>query len=495
MPSGGHSLGTRTLRGMFWAYGSYVGGRLLVLASTAVLARILTPEDFGLVALALIFSALLETVSTLGVSEALIVGPQNELEERARTAFYFSLMLGCVLAATTAAVSPLVADFFGEPDVAGLLAVLGLNFALRPLGGTHYALAQRALNFQARTGAELVDVIVRGTVGVILALAGLGAWSIVLGYLAGTVAMVVALWILVPWRPARPAGRRHLRGLIRFGGTLSALDVVAAAISNIDYVFIGRVLGPASLGLYTLGFRLPELLIMNLSIVAGNVLYPAFAAVERDKLSRAFEVSLRYTLMISLPATALLAVLAEPFILELFGDQWEGSVEAMQVLTLYALAMTVGIPAGTVYKSIGRADILVKLAVPRLAVLVVTLALLTDEGIVTVAACQAGVAGAFEMIALTLASRRLHVPFRRIAGIAGPLLLATAAMAGPLLAANALLDGWWALTVGAALGGATYVGALWLVRRDWLLELRATAFPGPPVATQIAPTRETDVIA
>ena len=114
--------------------------------------------------------------------------------------------------------------------------------------------------------------------------------------------------------------------MLRFGGTLTGLNLLTAMETNLDFIFIGRFLTASDLGLYSLGFRLPELLILNLSVVAGQVLFPAFASIEREDLNRAFRVSLRYTLMIALPMAAGLAVLAEPFILALFGDQWEGSV-------------------------------------------------------------------------------------------------------------------------------------------------------------------------
>ena len=366
------SIASRTLRGAAWAYGSYVGGRVLVLASTALLARLLAPAEFGLVALALIFIALLETVADLGLSQSLVI-VRDDVLEHADTVFTASVLVGTGLACATAAIAPLAALFFHEPQLVGLLPVLGANFLLRSLGTTHYALAQRRSEFRSRTAAELADVAVRGLVGIALALSGLGAWSLVLGYLAGTAALTLVLWVRVPWRPSLRLRRDHLRTLWRFGGALTGLDVVAAVIANVDYVFVGRVLGPASLGLYSLGFRIPELLILNLSVVAGQVLFPAFATLDRDALRRAYLTSLRYTLMVALPAAAGLAVLAEPLTLALFGDAWHGAISATQVLTLYALGVAIGMPAGSAYKALGRVKVLLLLAIPRAGLLITAL--------------------------------------------------------------------------------------------------------------------------
>lgn len=465
------SLSTRTLHGMLWAYGSFAAGRALTLVSTAVLARLLDPRDFGLVALALVFTAVLETVADLGLGQVLVIADRRELQARADTVFVASLAIGAVLAVLIAALGPLAAAFFDQPALTGLMALLGANFLLRSLGSTHYALAERALDFRTRTQAEVAEVLVRGVVAIALAAAGAGALSIVGGQLAGTVALVVTLWRLVPWRPRLRGERTPLRAMWRLGAAFGGVDLLAALSNNVDYVFIGRVLGPASLGLYSIGFRLPELLVMNVTLVAGRVLFPAFAAVASDGLPRAFEISLRYTVMLSLPLAAGLAALAHPIVVALFGARWEGAATPMRVLTLYALALTLNIPAGTAYKAGGRPHLLLALALPRLAVLVVSIALLVDRGIVAVAACQAGAALLVAVASTILAVRMLALPARRLSAAIWRPLMSAVAMGAVLTLVAELLAPWPALVLGPPLGAALYLALLWLVARDDLAEL------------------------
>ncbi len=480
------SIGARTMRGMFWAYGSFVAGRSLTLISTAILARLLDPRDFGLVALALVFTAVLETVADLGLSQALVVTPDEEVLERADSVFLGSIGLGAGLTAIVAGLGPLMALFFHQPALTWLMGLLGTNFLLRSLGSTHYALAEKRIDFRARTQAEVADVLVRGIASVVLAAAGLGASSIVIGYLAGTVALSATLWIVVPWRPRLRARRRDLRGLLRFGAAYSGVDLMAAISNNVDYVFVGRVLGPVSLGLYSIGFRLPELLIMNLSLVAGRVLFPAFAAVAREALADAFLVAFRYTMMIAMPLAAGLAALSHPVILALFGDKWEGSVGAMRVLSLYALFLTVNIPAGTAYKASGRPQVLLALAIPRFVVLVAALALLVDHGIVAVAACQAGAAGLVALLSTALAARLLAVrPGALLAELWAP-LLAAALTGAALFGVQRVLPSWPALVVGVLMGASVYVGVLWVIKREALEQLWRRL--RPPRAHQLAKT-------
>lgn len=485
-PDDSHELARRTLRGAGWAYGSYLAGRLLVLAATAVLARLLAPADFGLVALALVFIALLETVADLGMSQALVV-VRERVDEYADTVFTLALVTGALLFCVTASLGPVAAAFFDEPALTAMLPVLGANFLLRALGSTHYALAQRRIDFRSRTAAEVAEVTLRGLVGIALAFAGWGAWSLVLGYLAGTIALTAVLWALVPWRPSLRIRREHVRRLWRFGGAVTVLDVLAAAIANVDYAFIGRVLGPAALGLYALGFRLPELMVLNLSAVAGQVLFPAFASLPRAALAPAFVLSLRYTAMIALPAAVGLAMLAEPLTLTLFGDAWRGAVPATQLLTVYALGVALGIPAGSAYKALGRVGVLLALAVPRVGLVIVALAAFGGQGIVAVAACQAAVAAAFAATGIALACRLLRVAPRALWGAAWPSLAASAGMA---VALTALLGEigtpWIAILACVPTGGATYLGLLWLLDRGSLERLLATASPRfagrPPAA-------------
>jgi PST family polysaccharide transporter len=262
----------------------------------------------------------------------------------------------------------------------------------------------------------------------------------------------------------------------------------------VDYVFIGRVLGPTALGLYTLGFRLPELIVVNLAIVAGEVLFPAFAAVDRDALGHAFLMSLRYTLMVALPAGAILVALAEPLTLAAFGDRWRESIAPMQVLTGYAVAVAVGIPAGTAYKAVGRAGVLLMLAIPRGILLVAAIAVFVDRGIVAVAACQAGVAALFGAIGIALAGRLLAVGWRRIWAASWAVLASVAAMLAAMLPIEATIDSPWpALLAGSAAGAVTYLAVLWALDRESILHIRDMALargaerPPASVGGAIAP--------
>jgi O-antigen/teichoic acid export membrane protein len=465
--SSDQSLGTRTIHSMLWAYGAYIGGRSVVLVSTAILAHLLTPADFGVVALAVVFMTFLETLQDLGLTQALVVAPPEKESAYAQTTFIWTVTISAVLAIIVSVLAQFIAPFFGYASLEAIIPVLAVSFIIESLGSTHDSLARKRLDYRTRAFAEGANVITRGVTSIALALAGFGAWSLVIGYLVGTTACTVMLWIRVHYRPRPRYTRTHLRSLASFGGILTFVDISAALAYNMDYLFVGRILGAASLGLYMIGFRLPELLIMNLAVVAADVLFPAFAALAKESLEHGMLISLRYLTAMALPMSVGLAVVAHPLVLALFGPQWHGSIAVMQVLAVYAAFATLSIPAGTIYKVSGRAWILVAANAPYLVVLFFVLLLVTHQGILTVALAVTACQAAGSLIGLTIAAKILTLPIRRIArSIVGPAAAAAGMGAVVFAVVHVITQPWPALIVGGGVGVLTYTGMLWLVARD-----------------------------
>lgn len=478
MSDDSRSLGTRTLRGMAWAYGAYFGGRMLVLVSTAILARVLSPRDFGMVAIALVVLTFMDAIQDLGLGEALIISRPGEEEDRAQTVFSWTLVFSVSLSLLTLAASPLIAAFFHQPSLTWIVAAMGSVFSLRALGSTHYAIVRKELNYRVRTVSEISEVTIRGLVSVGLALAGAGAWSLVLGYIAGVCASTTVLWLMTSFRPRASLGRRHLSDLLKFGGVLTLVDIGATLIYNLDYIFVGRILGTTALGLYTIGFRLPELVILNLANVAADVLFPAFSSVTPERLIEAYLVGLRYLAMAIVPVASALVVLARPVTLVAFGPHWIPSVDVMRVITIYTVCVAFSIPSGTIFKVTGRARIMVMFTVPAVLGLAVLLALFAHHGIVTVAWVTTGVQGAGLPLAAFITSRQLGVSVLSSIRVLVPTFVAAGCMIAVLLAVDHLVTAPVpALAIGGVSGAVVYLGVLMIISRETLERLREMAFP------------------
>lgn len=367
----------------------------------------------------------------------------------------------------------LIADFFGEPELVGITCALGANFFVRSLGITHYSLAQRQMNFRARTIAEFADVIVRGTTGIVLAALGFGAWSLVIGYLVGSMSLNIAIWSLVRWRPRLGWDRKHLPRLLRFGGALSAVNLLAAVGNNIDNLFVGHVLGSTALGFYAIAFTIPNLTIVNIAVVAQRVLFPAIASQEPNQMRRSFLITVRYLWLFSLPAAILLFILADPIVFAVFGDQWGEAAAPMRILAVYGFALATSFAAGTVYAAARRPGVLVYLISARLALLVTALFLFTDQGLTAVAACQAVSVATVEAVGLIMASRMLRVRLSLLWAEMWPAIAAGFVMTVPLVVIErSITDPWLTLICGGLVGVAAYVGAVFILAPNAISYLR-----------------------
>lgn len=464
---------------MFWSYGSFVGVRLSSVLATAILARILAPSQFGLVALATTIMAFLDMLQGLGVSDALVISQESELYDEADSAFVVSFLTGLGLWALSAALGPFAASWFHQPQLVLIMPALGSTFFISGISSTHYAIAMKLLDFRSRTAAELAEALARGVVGVALALfTNAGVWALVAGYIAGSIALSAVVWVMVDYDPRFRARVAHMRRLLGFGGALTGIGVMSAFLNQFDNVVVGKVLGPAALGFYSVANRLPYLLITSLAAALGQVLFPAFATLQGTDMARGFLTSLRYLMLLALPLTAGLIVLAGPITFAIFGSQWGPSVPAAQVLCIVALMSPLSQVSGNAIKSRGRARLLLGLAIPQAVALIIGSLLLVHQGIVAVSWVQAVIAVVSQGAALFIACRMFSVTLTMfLKAIAVP-TIASAVLGVQLLAVHRLFpDPWLSIILGVTTGAVVYLGFVHLLDGDLLPRLRAMAFP------------------
>lgn len=467
----------RAVRGVVWTYASFAGSKLLVFASTVILARVLTPAEFGQVGFALLVISYLDTIGDLGVSAALIY-ERKRVEEAAQVAFVVGLIMGVVWLGLAMFMAPLIAEFFQEPAVVSLLRVLAWVFVITALGNTHDALLRRELAFKRRLIPDVARALLKGVCSVLLALLDWGVWSLVWGQLVGAAAATLALWIVVPWRPHWWVDADLLRRMLRYGSQIVSVNVLSAIIHHIDYVIVGRMLGSAALGFYSLAYRLPEFFITMVIWVVGNIAFPAYSRLQEDRpaLQRAFLVTLRYLSLVTVPTGVGLAALGTVVVSTFYGANWAPSIPVLQALALAGCLRSLGSHAGDVYKAVGRPDILVPVGLLRAAVLIPALVWGAHYGIVGVALAQLLVTGASTLLNLAIASRVLAVPLTTLLAEFKPAMLSSAAMLMGLSLVLPLLAGWpeiVRLVMAVGLGVWIYAASLWWVNPEAVHQARA----------------------
>lgn len=468
-----------TLRGTFWAYASFYSGKLMVFLSTVILARLLVKEDFGVAGYALVVISFLDVLSNLGIGPALIYHRQDP--EAANTAFWLGLGVALALFALSWFVAPLAGAFFNDARAVEATRVLALTFPISALGNVHDSLLRKELAFGRKFIPDFTRATSKGLLSIVLALLGFGVWSLILGQVGGTAVAVLASWRVFPWRPSLHFSPALGRALLSYGLSIVAVNALAILLLNADYLLVGRFLGAGALGVYTLAYRIPDLLILQFCNIVATVIFPVYARIreEPQALSRGFVATTRYVAVVTVPLGLGLALVAEPFVLTVFTAKWAEAIPVMRAIAIYALLLALAYNAGDVYKAQGRPVILTKLALVRAAILVPAL-WWAATGIGTITAVgwtHAAVAFVAGVLNLVVAARLLDTPLRSVAAA-----LAPAALSGALMALAVV--GTLALTAGAAppvrlaagiiVGAVVYGGTLWWLRRDLVLEARHT---------------------
>lgn len=473
-------LAGRTVRGVLWNYGSFALSKTVVLVATAILARLLAPEEFGIVAVATVAVAFLTVLQDLGLGPALIQR-RGDIEQATNVVFTLNLLLGVSLTGVVYLIAPFVAAFFHEPAATPLLRVLGLTFTVEALGAVHLVRLQRELRFGRVFVPDVGRSIVKGAVSIGLAVAGAGAWSLILGQLAGVVTGVVLSWAVFPWRPRLEIDAALARQLISFGLPLFGVEFMWVLFVNLDYVIIGRQLGSAALGIYTLAYRLPELLVLSLMTVVNRVAFPAFSTMQQEKegLRRGFLAAIHYVVLITFPLSVGLAIAADPIVRVTLGSDWLEAIPVLRVLAIFVLVSSFINADGDVYKAVGRPGILLKLAVFHLALLIPALLVGVQFGLVGVAVGHLFATVITRAVRTVVVSRFLGIPVRlivsqwRSAAIGG---VAVAVMAGAAMYLTADGSDLLSLSVTVAAGAFGYGAVLMTLERDEIMAVFRLAF-------------------
>ena len=394
-------LGDRAVKGFFWNYGAIAGGRAFFFVATLVLARELSPQDFGVVAFTLAVLAYLEAVTSHGLGETLVYRKDGNDPALASTVFWLSVATSIVLVLVMWGLADPIASL-GPDDESLVLVVqvLSIELLITSFGNTQAYMLRHSMRFDRLFVPQLVGGFVKGATAIVLALAGFGVWSLVIGQLAGSSVRTFGYWSISDWRPSLTFARDRARSLLRKGSGFAVIAVIAGAGRNADYLIIGVTLGTTALGFYYLAFRLPELVIVGPFQAAWQVLFPAYArvsdresdpAVATEALERGFRDSVRIASMVALPVCTVIAALASPLVLTLYGSPWEPSVAPLALISLWAGIAAVSGMAGVVLKSLGRTGTLTTATTVSTAVRLPVIWFATYGGITAVAFAQLAV--------------------------------------------------------------------------------------------------------
>ncbi len=400
----------RVFSGLRWLAVGQVAGQVVRFAVSVALARLLVPEDFGLLTMAGVFTALAGLFSTLGAGPA-IVQQRDVSPALLRSLATLGFVVGATLSVALALASGRIADFYGDPRVAPILAALGMTFVLTSIGIVPEGLLQRDLKFNRLVSIDLAVLAVNAGLSVGLALAGLQVWALVVANLAAAALRSLLLVVSSPWRPRPGFDRDALRGVVGFGASIMAFNLTQYLSRNSDRLIIGRALGPIELGFYDYGYRFYMYPLESVTMVLIGIMFPAFARIQDDaeQLGRAFLRANGAIALITFPMVTGLGILADPFVRVVLGPQWARVIPLIQILAPVGLLQSIGATPGQLFLARGKAGLRFWWSVVYTTLIVAAFLVGVPWGIIGMASAYAVVMVPINIAAFWLALRLIDL--------------------------------------------------------------------------------------
>ncbi len=327
-----------------------------------ILARLLAPHDFGLLGIALLTMATLETFSHTGFHAALI---QKKVitEAYLNSAWTVSTIRGIILFTILYCIAPLAAEFFNAPEAKHIIQVIGLSILFQAITNVGVIYFQKELEFKKLFLYQLSGTLADFIVAVYTALLLRNVWALVFGLLAGRIVRCIMSYCIHPYRPHISLDFEKVKELFRFGKWLLGSSILVFLITQGDDIFVGKLLGATMLGFYQIAYRISNIPATEITHVLSQVTFPAYSKLQYNipKLREAYLKVLQVTAFLSFPMAGLLFVLAPDFTRIFLGEKWMPMVPAMQVLALWGLLRSLGATTGPIFLSIGKPKLLTQL--------------------------------------------------------------------------------------------------------------------------------------
>jgi lipopolysaccharide exporter len=374
------SIFRQVLVGGLWTLGLRLSSRALGFARTIVLARLLFPADFGLIAMAMLVVTGLDNITQTGFQQALIQ-KKSDIEGCLDTAWTVTLMRNLVLCLILVLAAPLVAGFFEAPRLTDIIRVVSLSVLLSGLANIGIVFFQKDLEFDRQFGFEWWASLAEFALTVLLAFLLRDVWALVWGGLAGNVLRVWLSYALHPYRPSFTFNPAVFRELLDFGKWVSGFAVVGYAVSQMDSILIGRILGAEPLGYYQMAFLTAVIPSSEVAIAVSMVVFPSYSMLQDQpgRLRESFEKVLQVAAMVCMPIGFGILAVAPEFVRIVLGERWQGIAPIMQVLSIMGIAKALEGTTNSLVMAVGRPGWLMGFSALQLCLLAAGLYPLTSR--------------------------------------------------------------------------------------------------------------------
>lgn len=476
------TLETRTALNVSYVGISQLVVILLNLGTLAILSRILTPEDFGLVGIATIVLSLLYTVQDFGVMPS-VIQRDSRIEDSVRAGLFLRWIIAGFLTFALILISPLISSFLGDSRITAVVIVLIANMFILTFGFSSQALLTRSLRFWCLSIASVVQYVVLAIVSVSLAIVGFTYWSLVFGSIAGSVSFVVVMMYFEKPLLKPVIDTELMKELLGFGKHLLVTGLMVFAIFNLDQIAVGKALGTSALGIYLIAVKFGRTPGEQISNTVNRVLFPTMARIKdnNDLIRRGYSQSLRMIAIVAVPVCVGLSALSSMFVETLLGTDWLSAILPLAIISFQGLLNALIIPASNVLVSIGRPRYMsVQSTIQAVAILLGAYPVAVTYGISGVCVFTTMLSLVVLAYFLFVFSNMFGTSFRELVGPMGYPLFSGAVMFLVLTWANQLLStSIWSLVMLSVAGLLLYSAVLHIASRgkdthDFINLLRRT---------------------
>lgn len=355
------TLKRKAIRSSILIFGKTLFQKALGFLDKIILARLLVPADFGLIAVASLVLNGIGLFRDIGINAALIY-KKDEEEAAANTAFFLIWGVSIVLYCIAFFAAPIAADFFDQEIITDIIRLSGLTFLLYAVGFVPLTLLEKKIEFRRYVAVEITSTVVGFVSTVYLAFIGFGVWSLVYGGLLGGGSGAVAVWFLTSWRPKLVFDGRIAKELIGYGKFMLGVTLVIFLIQNIDNAVIGKIIDMSMLGIYTMAYSICNLPANTVMQTINQVLFPTYSRIQGDveKLRVGYLKVFNLVSLLVFPISFGIFILAPEFVRVVLSEKWIPAIPAIQILCFFGLFRSLAGTTGEVFKALGKPDTILK---------------------------------------------------------------------------------------------------------------------------------------
>lgn len=379
---GNEGLTYKTKKGIIWSSIERFGTQGIQFVFSIILARLLSPSDYGIIAMPMIFLALAQVIIDSGFANALIRKPDLN-EDDLSTAFYFNIIVGCVCYFILYAFSPLIADFYETPILSSVLKITALSTLFNPLCIVQQTILTIKIDFKSQARISVISYVLGGLLGIYMAYQGYGVWALVVSQTLSSLLRVVLLWSITGWRPKSRWSKESFKYLWGLGSKLMLSGILECIYQNIYTMIIGKFYTKDNLGYYTRAHNFAQLPSTNIYGVIRRVTLPILSSIQNDeeRLVGAFCRILRVSVFVIFPMMIGLVGIAEPLVRVILSDKWLPSVPLLQILSIAMMWIPIDALNLSLLMVKGRSDLFLHLEIIKKVVGALILILTIKQGL------------------------------------------------------------------------------------------------------------------